>query len=114
MGRNLIMEALREVTVWSSPNASNHTYLIDSMNLIAYIKQGDKAPFFFKNPIKGFDKRGRKFVPVDLAQFGQIKKPDSIEVKGSSGIYIVDKEAKTCTCPGFMFRRSCKHIVAIK
>jgi len=29
--------------------------------LVAYIKIGEQTPFYFKNPIKGFDKRGRKF-----------------------------------------------------
>lgn len=37
----------------------------------------------------------------------------SIEVKGSKGdTYIVTKESgkSSCTCPGFSFRRTCKHL----
>jgi len=31
-----------------------------------------------------------------------------IKKKGNS--YFVDDEAHTCTCPGFTFRGSCKHV----
>lgn len=52
------MEAYKEVTGGQFPA---HTYLLDGTNLVAYIKVGEQRPFYFKNPIKGFDKRGRKF-----------------------------------------------------
>jgi hypothetical protein len=61
------MQALRETTKWATPN---HTYLLDGTTLIAYIKQGDVKPFYFKSGIKHFDKRGRTFEPADLKQFG--------------------------------------------
>ncbi len=44
--------------------------------------------------------------PVDTAKV-------TIEVKGSKGdTYIVTKESgkSSCTCPGFSFRRTCKHL----
>ena len=108
------MEALREVTVWANPGASNHTYLLDGMNMVAYIKQGETTPFYFKNPIRGFSKTGRKFVRVDIKLFGNIAKTNTTEVSGSNGNkYIVDKESGTCTCPGFAFRRACKHLIAV-
>ena len=47
------MRAYKEITDWTTPN---HTYLLDGTNLIAYIKEGEIEPFYFKNPIKGFDK----------------------------------------------------------
>jgi hypothetical protein len=53
-----MMEAYKEVTGGQFPA---HTYLLDGTNLVAYIKVGEQRPFYFKNPIKGFDKRGRKF-----------------------------------------------------
>ena len=52
------MDAYKEVTGGQFPA---HTYLLDGTNLVAYIKVGEQKAFYFKNPIKGFDKRGRKF-----------------------------------------------------
>jgi hypothetical protein len=50
------MEALRETTGGQFPP---HTYLLNGTTLVAYIKAGEAQPFYFKAPIKGFDKRGR-------------------------------------------------------
>jgi hypothetical protein len=108
------MEAFKEVTDWGNASAPNHTYLLDGNNLIAYIKQGDTSPFYFKNPIKGFDKRGRKFVVVKSDVFKVKKESNTIAVQGSKGqTYYVDPEAKTCTCPGFQFRGNCKHLETV-
>lgn len=106
------MQAVREITEWASPN---HTYLLDGNNLVAYIKQGQTQAYYFKQPIKGFDKRGRKFVAVDDTGFTQKWiKAEVIRVQGSKGnIYEVDPEAKTCTCPGFTFRGACKHMETV-
>lgn len=103
------MEAVKEVTVWPDTQI-NHTYLLDGNNLVAYIRQGETKPFYFKKPIKGFDKRGRKFVAVKPNPFRKTVKSTLIEVAGSRGnVYYVDPDAKTCTCPGFTFRGACKH-----
>lgn len=108
------MEALRETTVWGKGIVSNHTYLLDGSNLVAYIKVGDTAPFYFKNPIKNFDKRGRKFEAVKPNPFKVVKNTTMIEVKGSNGAtYTIDPEAKTCSCPGFGFRGKCRHLSAL-
>ena len=108
------MEAFKEVTDWGNASAPNHTYLLDGNNLVAYIKQGDTSPFYFKNPIKGFDKRGRKFVVVKSDVFKVKKASNTIAVQGSKGqTYYVDPEAKTCTCPGFQFRGNCKHLETV-
>jgi hypothetical protein len=103
------MQALQETTDWPHPN---HIYLLDSNNLVAYIKQGETTPFYFKNPIKGFDKRGRKFTEVTPNPFQNVKPLAHIKtVVGSKGnTYSVDTEANTCTCPGFTFRGVCKHV----
>jgi len=104
------MEAVREVTDWDTPN---HTYLLDGTTLIAYIKQGDTEPFYFKKGIKNFDKRGRKFVPADASLFDS--HVNTVEnalqmIQGSKGaVYYVDPVEKTCTCPGYTFRGKCKH-----
>jgi hypothetical protein len=102
------MDAYKEVTGGQFPA---HTYLLDGNNLVAYIKIGEQKPFYFKNPIKGFDRRGRKFIKTDSKTFNAKVVSHLIEVKGSNGnSYQVDPEARTCTCPGFSFRGSCKHI----
>jgi len=105
------MEAIKETTKWREGPVPNHTYLLDGSHLVSYIKQGDTAPFFFKKPIKNFDRRGRTFEKAKVTLFGSAKKSDLREVQGSKGaVYLVDDEAKTCTCPGFTFRGACKHI----
>jgi hypothetical protein len=106
------MQAVLETTDWGDTKCPNHTYLLDGNNLVAYIKQGETTPFYFKNPIKGFDKRGRTFIKADDSLFTQFWQPASvIEVKGSKGeTYTVDPEAQTCTCPGYTFRGTCKHV----
>ena len=108
------MIAVKETTDWGSNKAPNHTYLLDGTNLVAYIKQGDTKPFYFKSPIKGFDKRGRKFEELKKNPFKVKVESNLREVKGSKGnSYFVDDEAKTCTCPGFIFRGACKHIEVV-
>jgi hypothetical protein len=103
-----MMEAYKEVTGGLFPA---HTYLLDGTTLVAYIKRGETVPFYFKNGIKGFDKRGRKFERADASAFKVKAKATTVEVKGSKGnSYFVDPEARTCTCPGFTFRGSCKHV----
>ena len=101
------MEALRETTGGLFPA---HVYLLDGNNLVSYIKKGETEPFYFKNPIKGFDKRGRKFEAVKPNPFKE-RKSNAITVTGSKGqVYYVDAEARSCTCPGFQFRGACKHL----
>ena len=102
------MEALRETTGGAFPP---HVYLLDSNNLVAYIKSGETEPFYFKNPIKGFDKRGRKFATVTPNPFKVKTQSNLIKVKGSNGNeYTVDPESKSCNCPGYTFRGACKHV----
>jgi hypothetical protein len=103
------MEAIRETT---GGQFHPHTYLLDGTKLVAYIKANEAVPFYFKNPIKGFDKRGRKFDTVPTTPFKQLKKESNvITVQGSKGnVYTINLDEKTCTCPGFTFRGSCKHV----
>ena len=105
------MEALRETTGGAFPP---HVYLLDGNKLVSYIKSGEAEPFYFKNPIKGFDRRGRKFEIVKPNPFA-VKATPRIEVQGSKGnTYYLDPEEGSCTCAGFQFRGACKHIETLK
>lgn len=121
------MKYFKEVTDWGSATAQNHTYYLndDRTHMVGYIKQGSTELFKFKRPITFYPK-GRKFEV--LPKKGE---PDSVyftktvsqvpnqafEVEGSNGkkYYITKIGAKySCTCPGFTFRHTCKHIAEIK
>lgn len=121
------MKYLQEVTEWDSKNAQNHTYYVsdDKTKMVGYIKQGTSDLFKFKNPISIYTK-GRKF--VELKKKGE---PDSVYftksdtfvpkaaiiVKGSNGKeYSITKVGSkySCTCPGFSFRHTCKHVTELK
>ena len=103
------MEAVRETTGGLFPA---HVYLLDGNNLVSYIKRGETEAYYFKKPIKGFDKRGRKFETVTPNPFKQLKKESNeITIQGSNGkTYTIDRDQATCTCPGFTFRGQCKHL----
>lgn len=108
------MQAICEITDWGKSVVPNHVYLLDGSNLVAYIQNGTSEPFYFKQPIKGFDKRGRKFVAVKPNPFKIKFQSNLIEVKGSRGdTYYVDPDARSCTCSGFTFRGNCKHLKVI-
>ena len=101
------MQAVIETTGGQFPA---HTYLLDGNNLVAYVKVNETEAFYFKSPIKGFDKRGRKFEEVSPNPFKQLKKESNGRtVIGSRGqTYTVT--AESCTCPGFTYRATCKHM----
>lgn len=109
------MEAVKETTVWEDGNTNiNHTYLLDGDKMVAYIRQGTAEPFWFKNPIR-IDKRGRKFERINDDIFNismNVFTPSNVkEVQGSKGqTYIVNLDEGSCTCPGYTFRGTCKHV----
>ena len=104
------MKIIEETTVWDSPNAPNHVYFVnDSMTqMVAYIRKGTTEKFTFKKPI-GFDRRGRTFKVLKSVD----TEPESIKVNGSKGaVYNLTRADGhwRCTCPGFTYRGSCKHL----
>jgi hypothetical protein len=86
------MDAYLEITDWGDAKAPNHTYLLDGTNLVAYIKQGEQTPFYFKNPIKGFSKSGRKFELLKKNPFKvTVSAANTQQVTGSKGeVYTID------------------------
>ena len=117
-----MLKAIEEVTEWVGDfKAPNHVYLMDGDKALGYMIYGEGKQIYFKSPIR-LDKRYRKFITLEKNPFTEYKNCDTIDdveekknivsVAGSKGaIYQVDLDAKTCTCPAFMFRgASCKHI----
>lgn len=100
------MEVLKEITVWPD-NTPNHTYYINSAGkMVSFINSVTGEKTTFKKPLS-FDRRYRKFITVD-------KYADDIDktakvVHGSKGAVYYVKDGK-CTCPGFKFRGTCKHV----
>jgi hypothetical protein len=109
----MVMPAIRETTGGLFPA---HTYLVEGTDLVAYIRQGTSEPFYFKRPIKGFSKSGRRFETVEPSPFTvsiSVAEPNPalVRVQGSKpGVfYTVNTEEGTCTCQGYTFRGACKH-----
>jgi hypothetical protein len=105
------MIAVRETTVWKDATTQpNHTYLMDGDKAVAYIKWGEGDAFYFNTPLR-ISKRGRTFAALKLNPFTAKRESRMIKIAGSRGaVYEVDPEEKTCSCPGYTFRGSCKHI----
>lgn len=124
------MKYLQETTDWGNHNVPNHVYYVNDSKtkMVGYIKAGSKALFKFKKPMT-IDVRGRKFVELkdkkaesDTVYFGkpvvESAPKDAIKVSGSNGkVYLLTKGIGgkyNCTCPGFTFRHTCKHVDGIK
>jgi len=113
-------EAYKETTVWADGSTSiNHTYLLEGDRMIAYMRSQTSVPFYFKTPIR-IDRRGRKFEllednPFEVTNVPQVvveqKDVDVVEIEGSKGAkYYLNQAQKTCTCPGYTYRGTCKHV----
>lgn len=123
------MRYYQEVTEWNTDyTVPSHIYYLkdDRTRAVGYIPHGKKKLVKFSKPMS-FDVRGRKFVEVmkdsaeaDSVYFGkpEVKQPaQGKQVQGSNGkIYYLTKNVNstyTCTCPGYMFRRKCRHITEV-
>lgn len=108
------MQALQETTKWASDKTPNHVYLVEGTNLLAYVRNGTTEPVWFSKPMKNFDRRRRTFRELKgHANPFKTAKAEStlVKVAGSKGaVYYVDPEKRTCTCAGFQFRSTCKHL----
>ena len=102
-----MIEILQEITDWRDENISNGIYHVNqSGGLVAYQPATGKLKTF-KKPIKGFSKARRKFKRIGFVKEEFDK--DVITVEGSNGNIYTIINGK-CSCPGFKFRRKCKHV----
>lgn len=98
-----MIEILKETTDWGDMNVPSGIYHV---NLQGHLVQHNDV--VFKNPLKGFSKTHRTFIKIG-------ERPDPLTrenvkiVMGSNGKQYVIEDGK-CSCPGFKFRGTCKHI----
>jgi hypothetical protein len=120
------MKYFQEITAWNANYVQNHIYYLtdDKRKMVGYIKAGTKNLVKFSKPMN-FDSKGRKFTVLPLkGESDEVYFPKTVdkpigqvtEVEGSAGKkYYVSKTGGrfTCTCPGFAFRRKCKHTESV-
>lgn len=117
------MQAFIEMTQWDDGKEYPHVYWMDDAKnkAYAYARWGNPNDVqVFSKPIQ-LDARGRKFEPVRNI-FGFVDPHDSTAtktwiVKGSKGDeYTVTEDSGNfqCSCSGFRFRGSCKHVEGIR
>jgi len=121
----MALKIVEEITEWDVEyRQPNHVYLMSGDKALAYVPWGKGKPIYFKT-FQRMDRRGRKFVEVkrnpwkfDLSiklEEEEVEKPkgQTWRVAGSKGdTYTVslDNGQWSCTCQGYLFRRSCRHI----
>lgn len=99
------MKILQEITQWDD-NTPNHIYHVnDAGKLVAYAPASTGVVQTFKIS-KMFDTRARKFKTLQTIVENE---PDVVTVKGSNGAVYTIRDGM-CSCPGFKFRGTCKHI----
>ena len=105
-----MIEILQEVTDWGKYKVNNGIYHINSAGkLIAYQPNKDSEIQVLNVPSTQFSKARRKFKKI--GERSEELESHIIQVTGSKGnIYHIDTDKGTCTCPGFTFRGTCKHV----
>lgn len=104
------MIVVQETTQWNDPNQVNHIYFMSDNKryIYAYMRGDTGQSTIFKKPIE-ISIKGRTF---DTIKKVNDSKP-GIAVTGSKGdvYYVTEDNGKySCTCTGFTFHGTCKHI----
>ena len=119
------MKYLKEITAWTkAPNTPNHTYIFNEKDEnVGYIKTGTTQEIYFSKPSRQFSKSRRKFVRVVIHQRSAARNSKAAKLKvftvtGSTGnrykVSTGGRFGTTCSCKGYQFRRSCRHINEIE
>lgn len=110
------MKIMLETTDWGvNSYVRNNVYVMnDAMTkIIAYVPAGSKTVKKFKEPL-AFDTNGRSFEELEGDDTPDTPDSNVITIEGSKGQkYYLSNEGEgwRCTCPGFKFRGTCKHLV---
>jgi hypothetical protein len=103
-----MIRILQETTDWGEYNISNGIYYVNEHgHLVGYKPAGGEYKEY-TTPMKQFSTARRQFTEIGTIDNGN----SGIPVKGSKGNTYYIKDGK-CTCPGFKFRGTCKHLAMI-
>lgn len=104
----MTISILEEITQWNTEySVSNGIYHVNSKGwLVAYQPPGEQLKEFTK-PMKLFSKSGRKFRKIGHRQ--EQPATNQRTVLGSNGTEYVISDGQ-CSCPGFHWRGTCKHV----
>jgi SWIM zinc finger len=111
------MKVLQETTAWEGATP-NHIYITDDSKskMFAYVRAGTKAVFRFSVPLR-IDTRGRKFKEIpNTFGFEEDAKDPAVKTwtvsgsKGNTYTVTLEENVYNCTCSGFQFRGTCRHI----
>ena len=100
------MQVLQEITKWED-NTPNHKYWINNAGkMVAF--ENSFGYTKFKQPLR-FERGRRKFTLLETIE--EELPTNARKVQGSNGKTYIVSEGK-CTCTGFRFRGTCKHLEA--
>lgn len=105
------MKAYREINTYKDFDLPNTIVFLKGDMLYA-MKPENEPTRVLTTPLR-IDKRGRKFEEVKDIEIPDLNNQvEVIEVQGSKGntYYITMSDTPNCSCPGYQFRGSCKHI----
>jgi len=99
-----MIQVLEETTDWPYKGVY---HVNSSGGLVAFQTTINSPLKKFKNPMKNFSKSYRKFKLIK--EYEEEFDSSVITVKGSNGNTYTIQDG-VCSCPGYTFRGSCKHV----
>jgi hypothetical protein len=105
------MKLVIETTEFAGAKMPNHSYMLNDTGIAIGMRKFSAGPVTrFRTPLR-LDIRGRTFKLVDDLGSDADVSSRVVEVAGSgTNVYSVDLDRKQCSCTGFSFRGTCKHI----
>ena len=105
------MKLVMETTVFAGAKMPNHSYMLNDAGIAVGMRKFSAGEVIrFRTPLR-LDVRGRTFRLVDDLGSDDPVSSNIVEVAGSgNNVYSVDLDRKQCSCTGFSFRGTCKHI----